>query len=664
MRKIFTLFISLVLVLIVAAVAIPFLIPAETYKKEIISQVKQNTGRELVVEGAMKFSLFPTAGLHLEKVSFSNPEGYNKKHLFVADVVSLEVEALPLLQKQIIVKRLVLEKPVIDLEINKNGKPNWELSLPASKAAMVEPQGMLIAGAQAADGAPASMLSNLKLADVQIRKGMLSYSDRRSGVSEQVSDLDLTLSLADIASPLKAVALLTWKKELVRAEMLLTTPQKLLRGEEAATQLALKSGSVSVQFGGQAKLDGNLKGDLTLESPSLLQLSAWLASPMEWKGSTPLKFSTKGGLACNPAQCQLSNATIALDAIALNGDASVLFGGSVPTIKAKLVGDVLDINPYLPKTEARQSSLLVSDAWAAAGGWDDTPMNLKGLRGVNANVDLTLGGLLVQRLKLGKTLLNTSLKGGRLELDIPSTQLYGGSGVATVVLDASGGTAVLEKRVNLKGVQARPLLIDAMDFSRLSGTMEQTLSVRASGNSQRQMVGTLAGNGALKFTDGSISGINLAAMMRNVKGAFTGSGGAEEKTDFAELGGTFQIAQGIVSNKDLAMKAPLLRVRGEGAVDLPQRQVNYRVTPELVNSLEGQGGKDKSGLAIPVIVEGSLDNPSFRPDLASAAQDALKNPEKLKETIGGAKEQLKQLKNNGGKEQVDQIKGLIQGFGR
>jgi hypothetical protein len=62
---------------------------------------------------------------------------------------------------------------------------------------------------------------------------------------------------------------------------------------------------------------------------------------------------------------------------------------------------------------------------------------------------------------------------------------------------------------------------------------------------------------------------------------------------------------------------------------------------------------------VPVIVEGSLDNPSFRPDLTSAAQDALRDPQKIKDTVKNVKEQLK---GDGLKDAVKDVKGILKGF--
>src|SRR6185369_6611749 len=100
-----------------------------------------------------------------------------------------------------------------------------------------------------------------------------------------------------------------------------------------------------------------------------------------------------------------------------------------------------------------------------------------------------------------------------------------------------------------------------------------------------------------------------------------------------ELGGTFTITNGIVDNRDLEMKSPLLRVAGAGTVDLPQRTVNYRIEPKVALTGQGQGGSDAGGITVPVVIEGPWDNLHYRPQIDPAA--LLKQPGKALEGLQG-----------------------------
>ena len=189
--------------------------------------------------------------------------------------------------------------------------------------------------------------------------------------------------------------------------------------------------------------------------------------------------------------------------------------------------------------------------------------------------------------------------------------------------------------------------------------------MQTNGRSQRELVQNLNGQGHATFRDGAIVGINVAAMVRNVATAF--QGGAEEvrETDFAELSGSFRVNTGILTNDDLWLQAPVLRVAGSGQLNLPERTVNYRIEPEAAPTLEGQGGeRHVAGLLVPVLVRGPWDNLTFAPDLESVARRALEDPEALREEVeqqidqlGGAAEGVRDAIKKGDAEKV--LEGVL-----
>jgi AsmA protein len=234
-----------------------------------------------------------------------------------------------------------------------------------------------------------------------------------------------------------------------------------------------------------------------------------------------------------------------------------------------------------------------------------------------------------------------------------------------VEITAADGVPSIRQQFRLDGLNALPFLEAVAGFNRLEGTVKADTELTSRGGSQLQLVRNLNGNGSVAFTDGAIVGINIAAMVRNAASAFLDpAAGEQRKTDFAELAGTFAIRDGILTNDDLRLQAPVLRVDGRGRVDLPARTVAYRIEPTAAATLEGQGAeKQAAGVLVPVIVEGPWDDLSYRPDLSGALESALRNPEAIKEQIeqlgGGAEDVKRALEGN----PEDVIEGLIGGSG-
>ena len=190
--------------------------------------------------------------------------------------------------------------------------------------------------------------------------------------------------------------------------------------------------------------------------------------------------------------------------------------------------------------------------------------------------------------------------------------------------DGSGAVPAIAATFNLSGVAIQPLAKDAADFDRLVGNGNFVIDVTGHGHSQREIIGSLGGKGSLNLTNGKIEGVNLISFMKNTAGALTGGGGGGNETDFGALTGTYTIANGILKNDDLKLTSPEEPMTGAGTVDLPQQQVDYRVTPSVAGLL-----------AVPVDITGPWSNLSYHPDLAGLAKGIAQDPGKLLNTLKG-----------------------------
>ncbi|MBY0406958.1 MAG: AsmA family protein, partial [Rickettsiales bacterium] len=228
-------------------------------------------------------------------------------------------------------------------------------------------------------------------------------------------------------------------------------------------------------------------------------------------------------------------------------------------------------------------------------------------------------------------------------------------GMGSIALTANGTSpATLGLKANLKGVSLKPLLVDASDMDRLSGKADITLDANARGKSQLDIVQSLSGNGNFNVADGKIERVNLLNLVKNIAGA----GNAGGTTEFSQMGGTFNITNGVINNNDLLIAMQGVRVNGEGNVNLPDYTINYRLSPQTFSTKQDAATGatvERAGVQVPVLISGSLDGPSFQPDLQATLKNALSDPKAFKE----------QLKNSRGdiKEQIKQQKDAIKGIG-
>ncbi|HDK37395.1 MAG TPA: AsmA family protein [Thiolapillus brandeum] len=411
------------------------------------------------------------------------------------------------------------------------------------------------------------------------------------------------------------------------------------------------TGDLSVtQLNGKPKLEAKLAlQDTNLKS--LLQLVGVSVVTTDPKALTRVScnvFVVKQGdtLTAKPV-------TIKLDDSRLDGSVQVLsFAG--PVVKADFKLDAINLDRYLPPATEQQ---------AEQGGEHKEPAAKKSekpdftaLRKLKLDASFSIGNLQLNGLKMEKIILKVRSRKGVLSMDPISALLYEGQLNGNVKLDVRKDSPLFSAKQNLSGIQIEPLLKDLTGKAQLRGTGNVKADISSQGLHDATIKRNLNGRFSIDFRDGAYIGFNLAQAIRKA----TGQAASDEPqtTDFAELRGTGVVKQGVITNNDLYLASPALRVTGKGKVDLVKEQVDYLLTTKIVGSLQGQGGlKNLKGVAIPVRIRGDLNNPSPTVDLEAAlkANAEHKLKEKKQELQEKAKEKLQE------KLGTDMLKGL---FGR
>jgi AsmA protein len=607
-------------VVIVAAVAIPFLIPTETWKSQIEQRASAATGRKLTIDGPVRLSLLPSVALVASDVALSNAPGARDPAMVTLAKLEIAVRLMPLLSGELAIDRFVIEKPVIHLEVDRQGKANWDFAS-ASAAPPSTPT------APSSSRAPArNTAQNIALGDVRLSDGIVTYTDARTDSHYEVSAINAAVDLPDLDHPFKVDGSFVWNNEKVGLTGEVTVPKALLNGGRSNLGVAIHSNPLTAEIKGTATATTPAKfdGTLDLSSPSVRNLAAWMGKklPVSGDGLGPLAIS--GKLAADGAKVSFTDAAYKLDALEAHGNLSVDNGGRVPYVKATLATNMLDLNPYLGQPQqgsgapTTEKAAPQTPAAAAQQGWSAAPIDLSGLKAVNADLALTTDGLAVHDIKLGKSTLNVSLKDGKMMSDLVELALYQGSGKGRFTVDGSGNVPATALDLHLAGIQAEPFLKDTMGFDSLRGTAHADVTLAASGPSQRALVSALNGKGAIKLQNGAVRGLDLGSMIRNIGSAFSSAqGGNADETTFADATATFTVTNGIARNDDLTLQSPFFRATGKGTANLPERTLNYRVEPKLVASSSGQGGsKNGLGVAVPVVISGPWNKLNYQPDLA------------------------------------------------
>jgi len=639
MKKLAFGIVILLLLVIAAALVAPFVVPTDAYKAKLIAAVKESTGRDLKIGGPISFSLLPQITLSAQDVSFANAPGGIAHNMVQLKSMALKLKLLPLLTGTVAVDSLVLTDPAVALEIDKSGRANWDFSPPGAAPAA---PGAPASSSAGNPGGGLSVLSSLRLGQILLQNGEVSYADQRSEKRWDAGAINLTLSMADPGSPLSAEGSAMWNGAPINFALSLANPGAFAGGAASDISVKLASNPFNLDFTGSGAVGPAMKfsGAVDLAVPSVRELAKWAGSPISMAGSGLGPLAVKSRVDVAGSSYAFSDAEISVDAIKAKGAVAINTAHAKPYAKGHLDVETLDLNPYLAaETPAAQAGAGAGGADHAAQktqtGWSTDPIDLSALTLADADFALSATAIRYREISVGPSALAVHLKNGVLEAYLSEIALYQGTGQGKVVIDGAGAVPAITESFALKGVDVQKLLQDAAAVSLISGTGSLEMSVSGHGKSQRDIIAGLSGKGSLALDKGALKGVDLLAKVKNAAASLTGG---SSQTDFSTLTATYTIANGILKNSDLKMTSSGWPTTGAGTVDLVQRRVDYKLTPKLAGAL-----------SVPVKITGPWDNLSYRPDLAGIAnqngkalQNILKKPpslDQLKSLLGGSKKQ-------------------------
>lgn len=632
----------IILLFVALIVAAPFLIPTDAIFNKVSLQVEQTTGRTLTIKGDKTLSVFPSLKLELEDVHFANMKSGSRANMASMQQLAIHIPWFSLFGGELKLEKFVINEPDILLETDKNGKANWQLFDAVAKPAEQQQNG---------DAVKLPENFDISLGEVAIYGGKFVYLDGKTGVKQEINDLELAILLPSLHKTLEVKGAITYMQERFELDVTVDNPAKVIEGDTFNVTKNITSKLVDVEFKGSIAGQGkDIQGQLALSGDSVKDIAKWQGVDLNAKDNAFNAFSVSGKMRMKDDRFNLSELIATLDELEVKGKSELSLGKRL-AVNADIDLGMLDLNPYLPEAVAQtETPESASDAPAQPIVWDNTKMDLSGLNALDANIVIRSSGLKANEIKLGANQFTVNLKNAVAKISLDKFAAYKGNGKGIITVNAKQTPYKISTNFSLAKIDAQPLLTDAAGFDKLIGKGSLNWDLSTSGQSQKDFMGALQGKLAFEFADGAIKGANIAEMVRKGKELIKGNFGAvsegldtgfdnSQQTDFSALTGSFNFTNGVGKNTDLSLLSPLVRISGEGDVNLPAATVNYRLVTGIVDSLEGQGTTDNStGFKVPLRIKGPFHDVSISLDVSKAAKDEVK--EKAKDKI---KDKLKGL---------------------
>lgn len=646
--KFLAIFVVLLAVLVGAGLfAVQQYIASGKIKEQIVAKVRQETGRDLAFENPRFTFFFPSVGLRLMNVSFSNAEWAGKEPMMTLGEMELRLGLKELLNGKIDVTTFVLNKPVIHLETSADGKNNWEFKGNKSEAKTEEKSEGKSAGADMARDL------QFRLKKFEIKDGKVTIEDKRAKTKHTLEGLLASVTFPDIDSVFQSDGSVTYNGKKFNYVLVLDKPMELVNGNASKGEVKLNGEGFKFSLNGKLASTGTLfAGKVEADVAPLTDFAKWLQGGKGEKlPFEKVKFSSNAAL--SEGSLKLDNAKLGLDDIDASGDLAVSFAGK-PSMKGVLSVGKLNLDRFTG------GNIETADGGGKKAApqkeeWDATPMDFSGLKALNADLTLKTQGFSLKGVDVSPSTLTILLKDGKLDFASSEATLFGGKFSSKFSLNAA--TTASSFKFDMEGVEAKPVLTTFADFKKLDGKAYANVDVTSSGSSQKAIIGNLNGSGAVNFKNGSIEGIDLVSIAKMIQSRLAQMDVGKGKTEFVDLGGTFKITKGVAHNEDLKMRGPLVQATGSGDIDLPAKFVKYRVLPVLTAS---SGVDNAKGIQVPVDIKGPFHNIKVKPDYLAVGSNLLENKEELvkhaKEAVKDGKTIIKDIKKDPGKA-IDSLLG-------
>ncbi|MDX2222626.1 MAG: AsmA family protein [Rhodospirillaceae bacterium] len=632
-------YVGIALVVLVGAVFIALMtVDVGQYKGVIEEQAKAATGREVKIGGiGLAISLSPA--IVVTDVQVANAPWGSRPQMATIKQVEAGTQLIPLIFGTINISGLKVADADVILEVNQDGKGNWEFDTgpssgepPALNVSGLDAKGLKLAYRDAKTGMSADValeaatvkiadLMKLEITDIDLQKAKVSFSDKTQSAEADIGALTL-----EAAGPITALGITLVEASDAKAAFKLpaqngdvSVGKLVLRAQGPLTDLgitALDGSDLAFTY------DGDGAGAGAAMQGKFAALKVGAKGEVDINGELDgQKITAAGTLAPVADVVGLKKsfpAKLTFDALGIKGetDVTVDASGKVPALRGSITLPEIDLTKLAPAEAAT-----AAPSPPGAKVFPADPLSWDQLSAAQADLSLSIGML---KLPNGLTLDNVKvpvvLNGGKLTANGLAASLAGGTVTADLGLDQ--GSKSLSLKADAKGFTAENLTKQFQVTDIITnGDMDVAIEVRGAGSSVAAIMAGLNGSviggmGESRIRNDALNVIGADVIMQLLS-AINPFGNKDPYTVAKCAVINFQITNGIANTDNgVAMVTDKMQAVSTGKIDLAKEQVDLSIRPKATTGVSVGLGK----LTQAVKLSGPLSSPGVAVDAAGAVK--------------------------------------------
>jgi len=562
------------------------------FKHPIERRVAAYTGRPVTIDGDIGVGLQRVVTISLDRVTLGNAKWASTPLLASADRMRLGVAVWPLLRGEWRLTSIELDRPVVNLERDRHGVPNWRFD-----------------DRQGKSGGHATIEALI------VRHGVLRLREPTLRTNLEVKVDTAPRRPQDVFAPLVARGTGRYRNGDFSLIGVVDSPlQLLMSGRNYRVDVHARAGDT------QAHVFGRLAAPI---DPSKFSLQAQISGTnladlypllgLAVPESPP--YQLEGRLERDGHQVRYLDFDGKLGDSDMHGDVNVTLGGKRPFARAKLESQHLDFDDLAvligapPDTSAGETASAEQraeavDREASPTVLPDKPYNLAKLRSIDADVEMHAASIDSKKLPLQSLSAHITLKDGLMTVQPFDVGMAGGGIAGSIRLNARHDPIATVADVHARDLELPQLFpkLEATSVGRIGGAAK----VEGRGNSIATMLANADGHVKTVMGEGTFSNLLLELagldIAESIKFMLEKDRPVELRCAYAD----FDVEGGVMKARALAFDTSDTVIYGRGTVDLRDEQLDLTLRPKP---------KDLSPLAlrVPLEVGGSFKHPSLRP---------------------------------------------------
>lgn len=314
---------------------------------------------------------------------------------------------------------------------------------------------------------------------------------------------------------------------------------------------------------------------------------------------------------------QLNGFTLKVGQSDLAGDVDVTFEGAKPKLIAKLQSNEIHKVDFAPVTSTTSPEVpqTKSSSPTQEAVLDDqkvipnTDIPLEGLKAINADINLDIGRIKADEVSLSPVALALRLNEGVLNVEEFSLgDGIGGALKGSMLLDGRKDEAITDVKISSAKFNLGPVLSVAGLNDLLSGNMQIDIDLKSKGKTVRNIAAGLDGHFQTVLVNARLNSNALEKHFGKDAKALTDllSGSGKDYVKVHCMLADYSLKKGLVNTENMMFDSEVSTITSTGTIDLNTEKLDLVVKP--------RGEVLGIGAAIPVLVYGDFNAPSFVPD--------------------------------------------------